>query len=103
MRLRGNRSVNPALDAGGILRAWREARSLGENHGTERFTAGLDQGTLLAADAPTAVLFSLIASAKRHSLNTWRHLRDVLIPLADLKPGELEQLLPDRWQQSPET
>ena len=47
-----------------------------------------------------AVLFTLISSAKRHRLNTWAYLRDVLWRLADLKPGELEQLLPDRWQDS---
>lgn len=47
-----------------------------------------------------AVLFTIISSAKRHKLNTWAYLRDVLWRLADLKPGELEQLLPDRWQDS---
>jgi transposase len=47
-----------------------------------------------------AVLFTLLSSAKRHGLNTWAYLRDVLWRLADLKPGELEQLLPDRWQDS---
>jgi transposase len=47
-----------------------------------------------------AVLFTLLSSAKRHGLNTWAYLRDLLWRLADLKPGELEQLLPDRWQDS---
>ena len=47
-----------------------------------------------------AVLFTMISSAKRHRLNTWAYLRDVLWRLADLKPGELEHLLPDRWQDS---
>jgi transposase len=47
-----------------------------------------------------AVLFTILSSAKRHKLNTWAYLRDVLWRLADLKPGELEQLLPDRWQDS---
>ena len=45
-----------------------------------------------------AILFSIISSAKRHGLNTWTYLRNVLIRLADLKPGELENLLPDRWR-----
>jgi transposase len=48
----------------------------------------------------TAVLFTLISSAKRHNLDTWAYLRDVIVRLADLKAGELEQLLPDRWQDS---
>jgi transposase len=47
-----------------------------------------------------AVLFTIISSAKRHKLNTWAYLRDVLWRLADLKPGELEHLLPDRWRDS---
>lgn len=47
-----------------------------------------------------AVLFTIISSAKRHRLNTWAYLRDVLWRLADLKPGELEHLLPDRWHDS---
>lgn len=47
-----------------------------------------------------AVLFTLLSSAKRHGLNTWAYLRDVLWRLADLKPGELEELLPDRWKDS---
>jgi hypothetical protein len=46
------------------------------------------------------VLFTLISSAKRHNLDTWAYLRGVIVRLADLKPGELEQLLPDRWQDS---
>jgi transposase len=50
-----------------------------------------------------AILFTIISSAKRHGLNTWAYLRDVLTRLADLKPGELENLLPDRWQDSQAT
>ena len=55
--------------------------------------AGSERGGQTAA-----VLFTLISSAKRHDLNTWAYLRDVLWRLADLKPGELEELLPDRWR-----
>jgi transposase len=57
--------------------------------------AGSERGGRTAA-----VLFTLISSAKRHGLNTWTYLRDVLWRLADLKPGELEELLPDRWRDS---
>jgi len=59
---------------------------------------GSDRGGRTAA-----ILFTIIASAKRHGLNTWAYLRDVLVRLADLKPGELEQLLPDRWRDSQTT
>jgi hypothetical protein len=39
-------------------------------------------------------------SANRHDLDAWVYLRDVIVRPADLKPGELEQLLSDRWQDS---
>ncbi len=45
-----------------------------------------------------AIFYSIIASARRHDLNVWQYLADVLRRLADLKPGELEQLLPDNWK-----
>jgi transposase len=44
-----------------------------------------------------SIIFSLLAGGKRHDLDPWKYLRDVLIRLADLNPGELETLLPDRW------
>ena len=58
--------------------------------------AGSERGGRTAA-----VLFTLISSAKRHNLDTWAYLRDVIVRLADLKPRELEQLLPDRWKDWP--
>ena len=44
-----------------------------------------------------AIIYSVIASARRHDLNVWEYLGDILRRLADLKPGELERLLPDVW------
>lgn len=44
-----------------------------------------------------AIIYSVIASARRHDLDVWRYLGDILRRLADLKPGELERLLPDVW------
>lgn len=43
-----------------------------------------------------AVLFSLLASAKRHYLEPWSYLRDVLSALAEA-PADLTPLLPDVW------
>ena len=45
-----------------------------------------------------AIIYSVIASARRHDLDVWQYLGDILLRLADLKPGELESLLPDAWQ-----
>jgi transposase len=46
-----------------------------------------------------AVLFTILAGAKRHHLEPWAYLRDVLLRLS---AGEtaLESLLPDRWAAS---
>ena len=43
-----------------------------------------------------AVLMSLCASAKRHALNPWSYLSDVLTELA-AKPADVTHLLPDTW------
>ena len=47
-----------------------------------------------------AIIYSIIASARRHDLDVWQYLGDVLRRLADLKPGELPDLLPDAWKQA---
>ena len=45
-----------------------------------------------------AVLMSMCASAKRHGLNPWAYLTDVLTQLA-AKPADVTNLLPDAWTQ----
>ena len=43
-----------------------------------------------------AILYTVLAGAKRHRLEPWSYVRDLLIRLhAD--GSQLEQLLPDRW------
>jgi hypothetical protein len=50
---------------------------------------------------PTAVLLSLAASVKRHGVNPWVYLRDVLTELPARPPGaDLADLLPDMWARS---
>jgi transposase len=45
-----------------------------------------------------AVLCTIIAAAKRHRLETWAYLRDVILQLSvDASPESLVRLLPDRW------
>ena len=43
-----------------------------------------------------AVLFTILAGAKRHRLEPWAYLRDVLLHLS-VGETDLEPLLPDRW------
>ena len=46
----------------------------------------------------SANIMSVLSSARRHSLNEWEYLTDVLNRLADLTSlAELRELLPDRW------
>jgi len=46
-----------------------------------------------------AVLFTILAGAKRHHLEPWAYLRDVLLRLT-AGETDLESLLPDRWAAS---
>jgi transposase len=45
-----------------------------------------------------AIIGTIIAGAKRHRLETWAYLRDVILQLSvDASPESLARLLPDRW------
>ena len=47
-----------------------------------------------------AVLCTILAGAKRHRLEPWAYLRDVILQLSvDASPEALARLLPDRWAQ----
>jgi hypothetical protein len=52
-----------------------------------------------AAGPRAAVLFTILAGAKRHRLEPWAYLRDVLLRLI-AGETDLESLLPDRWAAS---
>ena len=52
-----------------------------------------------AAGPRAAVLFTILAGAKRHHLEPWAYLRDVLLRLS-AGETDLESLLPDRWAAS---
>jgi transposase len=45
-----------------------------------------------------AVLFSFTATCRRHDLDPFAYLRDVLTRLPELPPDRLDEVLPDRWQ-----
>jgi transposase len=47
----------------------------------------------------SANIMSILSSAKRHGLDEWRYLTDVLNRLADLNSlAELREMLPDQWK-----
>jgi transposase len=52
-----------------------------------------------AAGPRAAVLFTILAGAKRHRLEPWAYLRDVVLRLC-AGETELKSLLPDRWAAS---
>ncbi len=52
-----------------------------------------------AAGSRAAVLFTILAGAKRHRLEPWSYVRDVLLRLS-VGETDLESLLPDRWAAS---
>ena len=51
------------------------------------------------AGSRAAVLFTILAGAKRHRLEPWAYVRDVLLRLS-VGETDLEALLPDRWATS---
>ncbi len=47
------------------------------------------------------VLCTILAGAKRHRIEPWAYLRDVILQLSvDASPEMLASLLPDRWAQA---
>ena len=56
-------------------------------------TLGSDNGGLTAA-----TLYSIVASAKRHGLDPFVYLRDVLATIGSTPVSQLDQFLPDRWR-----
>ncbi len=45
-----------------------------------------------------AVLYTIIAGAKRHQLEPWAYVRELILQLSvDASPERLAELLPDRW------
>ncbi|MHC5543902.1 transposase domain-containing protein, partial [Singulisphaera rosea] len=51
-----------------------------------------------AAGPRAAMICTIIAGAKRHRLEPWAYVRDVILQLSvDASPGRLAELLPDRW------
>lgn len=45
-----------------------------------------------------AILFTITQSAKRHGLNVYTYLKDVLTRISDHPSNQLHELLPDNWQ-----
>jgi len=44
-----------------------------------------------------AILFTITQSAKRHSLNVFTYLKDVIARISDHPANQLHELLPDKW------
>ena len=55
---------------------------------------GSDKGGRTAA-----ILFSVVQSAKRHGLNIFRYIEDVLERMPESPMSQLSQWLPDEWLQ----
>ena len=78
-----------------------------DNNAAERairpLTVGRKNYLFLGSDnggRTAATLYSLTASAKRHGLDPFIYLRDVLATFNQTSTGQLEQFLPDIWRQN---
>jgi len=47
-----------------------------------------------------AILFSITQSAKRHNVNAYTYLKDIIARISDHPANQLHQLLPDKWTPS---
>lgn len=76
-----------------------------DNNAAERavrpVTVGRKNYLFFGSDAggrTAAMLYSLTASAKRHGIDPFVYLRDVLATIGSTPVSELDQFLPDRWR-----
>ena len=44
-----------------------------------------------------AILYTLIRTCKRHGINPWEYLRDILIRISTHPASRIDELLPHRW------
>ena len=45
-----------------------------------------------------AILYSIVATCKRHGVDPWRYLQDILIRISTHPASRIEELLPQNWQ-----
>jgi transposase len=76
-----------------------------DNNASERdlrpIAIGRANWTFFGSDnggATAAVLYSLVATAKRHGLDPFAYLREVIGRISDHPANRLEELLPDHWK-----
>ena len=98
----GHSMVKPATSAA-LRRYVTDGRLTIDNNVSERTlrlqAIGRKNWLFLGSEAAgprAAVLFTILAGAKRHRLEPWAYLRDVLLRLS-AGETDLEALLPDRW------
>lgn len=105
-------AVNYALNQWDDLSLFTTLGSLAvDNNAAERSLRGIALGrkNWLFVGSPqgghtAAILFSVLASCKRHDVEPWAYLRVVLQRLAlPAAPEELRQLFPHRWKPYPVT
>jgi hypothetical protein len=101
------KAVNYARNQGEALRRYTEdGRLTIDNNVSERTlrhqAIGRKNWLFLGSEAAgprAAVLYTILAGAKRHRIEPWRYVRELLLRLhAD--DARLEEMLPDRWAAS---
>jgi hypothetical protein len=83
----------------GFQTPWQGAHNNAVERALRPLSVGRKNWQFVGGDGglPSAsVLMSVCASAKRHELNPWVYLTDVLTELA-AKPADVTNLLPDVW------
>jgi transposase len=47
-----------------------------------------------------AILYSLVETCRRHEINPWEYLKDILVRIETQPPGTLHELLPAAWKKA---
>jgi len=97
--------INYALNGWEALCRYTEDGDLSiDNNAAERalrpIAVGRKNWLFFGSDAggrTAAILFTVTRSAKRHSLNVFAYLKDVLARISDHPAHQLHHLLPDKW------
>ena len=66
-----------------------------------RVALGRKNGLFCGSDnggQTAAILYSLISTCKRHKIEPWAYLRDVLARIPQQPADKLDELLPDQWK-----
>ena len=84
-----------------LEQGWLEIDNNASERGVRCVALGRKNWLFLGNDASgerAAILYSIIGTCKRHGVNPWTYLKDVLIRISTHPASRIEELLPQNWK-----